>query len=125
VDSLVAATPDLQKRWRELNRTLSDYVRKKKDPAAAPAQGPVVARALGAGALAVMRASCRDVPLGKQFGSLFSGSQNMRSSAGFVGLTILAADDGMVLRDDWVRREKTIKIDALRGIVADFEKRLP
>lgn len=124
VDSLLTSIPEGQKRWKELNRTLRSYVRKKKD--AASSLGPAVAlgKALDAGGIAVLRVSTWDVPIGKQLSSLF-GTGPAQKSASFLGLTILAAEDGMILWDDWSQAPASLKPEDLRERILSFERSFP
>jgi hypothetical protein len=123
VDSTIAATPETQKRWRDLNRTLGTYTRKKNDPVASLAQGAALAKAMNAGAVAVLRASSWDVPIGKQFASMFGGAGNAQTSRSFLGITILA-DDGTILWDDWLLGS-SLKPEALREQMGKLESNLP
>lgn len=126
VDSTLAATPELEKKWRGLNRTLANYTRRKKDAAVSHAPAVAIASAYDAQALAIVRVVVWDVPIGKQLASFFDFSTpDVRKSTAFVGLTIVNGTDGLILWDDWQRQEKSLRLEGLRGVVAGFASRLP
>jgi len=126
LDALLAQSPELTAGWNTLNRTLANYQRRKKDAAVTLMPGIDLAKALGVDAIAILRVASWDVPLGKQWGSLFDPSRNrMRSSSSFVGLTIITGADGMIVWDDWIAQESTLKPEQIRGRMATLEKNLP
>jgi len=85
-----------------------------------------VARALGADAIVIVRVASWDVPIGKQFASLFDNSRrDMLTSSSFVGLTIISGEDGVVVWDDWISRQASLKPETLRDRMKALEKNIP
>jgi len=126
LDTLFTQSPELTAGWKTLNRTLSNYQRRKKDAAVTLLPGIDLAKALGVDAIAILRVASWDVPIGKQWGSLFDPSRDrMRSSSSFVGLTIITGNDGMIVWDDWIAQENSLKPDQIRNRMAALEKNLP
>lgn len=126
MDSAFSARPELEKRWKELNRTINHYSRSKKDPAVSLAQGPAVSQALGFGSIAILRVASWDVPIGRQIASIFDPTRRHAfKSDSFIGLTILSGEDGMIVWDDWAQEESSLKPETLRGRVAFLDRDLP
>lgn len=126
LDSLLTQSAELVAGWKSVNRTLSGYTRRKKDAAVALVPGSDLAKALNADAIAIVRVASWDVPLGKQWGSIFDPSQDtVRKSSSFVGLTIISGSDGMVVWDDWISNAASLKPDQIRDRMGALEKNLP
>ena len=72
------------------------------------------------------RVASWDVPIGKQFASLFDNSRrDMLTSSSFVGLTIISGEDGVVVWDDWISRQASLKPETLRDRMKALEKNIP
>lgn len=126
IDSLLDASPERAGAWKTLNRTLLNYERRKKDAAVSLRQGVDVARAVGADAVVIVRVVSWDVPLGKQFASLFDTSRpDMLSSSSFVGLTIISGEDGVIVWDDWISQKASLKPETLRDKMKALERNIP
>lgn len=60
-----------------------------------------------------------------QLVSIFGPSSRAMHSSSFVGLTMVSGSDGMIVWDDWVARQSSLKLESLRTDIAAMAKNMP